>query len=76
MKNKTYLFLAIHGFKEQVLVFLIPVDIRSIEKIIVKKMMDYLPKNVLDLGSEIQKNFIPNPDPGGKKVPVPDPQQW
>jgi hypothetical protein len=53
------LFLAIYGFQEQVLV----VDIRTIEKRILKKMKDYLTKTCA--GSGIRKNLITDPDPGG-----------
>jgi hypothetical protein len=78
VKNKIYLFLAIYGFQEQVLVVLI--YIRTIEKRIMKKTNNYLTKNlpypdprsrirttwirIRDLGSRIQ---------GVKKHRIPDP---
>jgi hypothetical protein len=33
-----------------------------------KKIKDYLTKNVPDPGSGIRKNFIPEPDSGGKST--------
>jgi hypothetical protein len=50
MENKTYLFDAIYGFEEQALVLLI--EIRTIEKRILKNIKGYLTKNVPDPGSE------------------------
>jgi hypothetical protein len=66
MKNKTYLYLALNGFQEQVLVVLI--DIRTIMKRIMKKIKDYLTKKCA--GSGIISSRIRIPDPGGKKVAV------
>jgi hypothetical protein len=54
MKNKTYHFLAFYDFQEQVFVVLI--DIKTVEIRIMKKMKDYLTKKCA--GSGIRKNFI------------------
>jgi hypothetical protein len=64
MKNKTYLFLTIHGFQEQVLVVLI--DIRINKKRIMKKIKDYLTKKCAGYG--IRKKSHPRSRiKGGKK---------
>jgi hypothetical protein len=65
MKNKTYLFLAIYGVQEQVLV-----DIRTIEKRNMKKMKDNHTKKCTE--SRIRKKSSRIPDPGGKKAPDPN----
>jgi hypothetical protein len=38
--------------------------VRTIEKRIMKKIKDYLTKNVPDPGSEVQEKITSNPDPG------------
>jgi hypothetical protein len=65
MKNKTNIFLVPYGFRnklqEQALL------VKKKRTRILKKIS---PKNI-PLGYVIRKKFIPDPDPGGKKLPDP-----